>query len=121
MRPLHLVPLMVALVALSGCYTTVVDTGREPSRRTVRDEWVMGFASGLIMAEDVALARRCPAGVARVKTEQSLPNFLVQAVTAGVLSPRSVEVTCAAGAGEELRPRRDAHRRGHPRHRFHHH
>ena len=97
MRTWHVVPLLGLALLASGCYTTVVETGREPSRRKFRDDWVMGFASGLVMVERVNAERYCANGVARVKTETSLANFVVQTVTAGVLSPRSVEVTCAAG------------------------
>ena len=96
MRAWHVVALLALTLTASGCYTTVVDTGREPSRRKFRDDWVMGFASGLVMVERVNVERRCPAGVARVKTETSFANFLVQTLTAGLLSPRTVEVTCAA-------------------------
>jgi hypothetical protein len=127
MRASYTVALLATLVGLSGCYTTVVDTGREPAHRTVRDGWVMGYASGLIMVEEPSIARRCPFGVARVVTEQSVPNLLVQVATAGLLSPRSVEVTCAAGpeaAGFEWQPRTDDWRaegrhHGHSRHRHH--
>ena len=97
MRSWKIVPLLALALLASGCYTTVVETGRAPSHQKFRDEWVMGFASGLIMPERVHAARRCLHGVARVKTEQSLQNFAVQTVTAGLLSPRTVEVTCAAG------------------------
>jgi len=97
MRAWHVVPLLALTLLASGCYTTVVETGREPSRRKFRDDWVMGFASGLIMVERVNAAGHCANGVARVKTETSLANFAVQTLTAGLLSPRTVEVTCAAG------------------------
>jgi hypothetical protein len=96
MRAIYLLPIAALLVSASGCYRTVVDTGREASRVRVKDEWVMGFASGLFMPGRVDAARRCPNGVARVVTEASFANLVVQTLTAGLLSPRSVEVTCAA-------------------------
>jgi hypothetical protein len=101
MRASHLVPLLAVILAASACSTTVVDTGREPARITIRDDWVMGFMGGLVMTEGVNVTRRCPDGVARVVTGQSLPNLLVQIGTAGLVSPRSVEVTCAAGPAAE--------------------
>jgi hypothetical protein len=96
MRAALVLPLAALLATTSGCYKTVVDTGRVPSRMQVRDEWVMGFAAGMVMPQRVDAARRCPTGVARVTTKASFANLVVQTVTAGILSPRTVEVTCAA-------------------------
>lgn len=96
------------LLALAGCQSTTIRTGlpaREgpPSRTTV-----MGYASGLIMPNPMRLARRCPAGVSFLRTEQSLRDFAVQTVTAGVLSPRTVTLICADLAGLELLAERQA-------------
>lgn len=102
MRVMVAVAALAVLVGLTGCSTSVVDTGLEPSRRMVRDDFVLGFASGLLMVENVRPTRMCRGQVARVVTGVSAGNLLVQTLTAGIVSPRTVTVTCARGSGEDF-------------------
>ena len=107
MRRRSLLAAILLPLALAGCQSTTISTGLPAQRGPVRQATVMGYASGLIMPGTYRLARRCPAGIAYLRTEQTPRDFAVQTVTAGILSPRTVTVICA-----------DAERSGRPAHRF---
>ena len=91
----------VACAALWGCYRADVTTGLAPSGAVVEDAWVLGFAGGLVMVDDVD-ASECRNGIARLMTRQSFMNLVVNVLTAGIVSPMSVRVECAARPGTPL-------------------
>jgi len=55
-----------------------------------------------VAAEEINTATQCPQGVARVETQQTFANGLVNFITIGIYSPRAVTITCASGTGELL-------------------
>lgn len=100
MNKLRLVALL-AVLSGTGCYHAVIDTGRTPSGQTVKKEWAHGFAFGLVPPDVMSTAQQCPDGVARVETQHSFMNQLAYLITAGIYSPMTIEVQCAAPAGGE--------------------
>jgi len=96
---------VLALAAASaGCYHTVIDTGRTPGTTVIDQPWAMSFVAGLVPPPVVMTASQCPAGVAKVVTEHSFLNSLVAGITAGIVTPMHINVTCAAGRREALLP-----------------
>lgn len=93
-RVLLLVPM---LAILSGCYRQVVNTGRTPSATTVSRPWTATWVFGLVAAKPIDVTQNCPAGIATVTTQMTVPNWLAQAVTLSIYAPRNVTVTCAQG------------------------
>jgi len=87
------------IVSVGGCYHAQIVTGKEPSSKIVEKKWFMGYVYGLIIPDQLDVANDCPAGVAKVETQLSFLNQVVSAVTAGIITPMTIEVTCAAGAG----------------------
>lgn len=85
----------VSAVLLSGCYHAVIDTGREPNGTTITRPWAASFIGGLVPPPVVETAQKCPAGVAKVETQQSFLNLLAQGLTGGLYSPMTITVSCA--------------------------
>jgi len=86
---------LAAAALLGGCYHAVIDTGREPSGTTISKPWAHSFVGGLVPPSVVETAQKCPAGVARVETQQSFLNLLAQGLTWGIYSPMTITVSCA--------------------------
>lgn len=86
----------VAALVSSGCYHAVIETGRPSSGETIHQPWAMSFAWGLVPPPVVETAAKCPNGVARVETQWSFLNGLVNAVTAGIVTPMDILVSCAS-------------------------
>jgi len=90
--------LVTGLVVLaSGCYHQVVNTGRTPGSMTVSKPWTATWIFGLVPAKAIDVTQQCPAGIATVSTQQSVPNSLATIVTLGLYTPREVTVQCAQG------------------------
>lgn len=96
----------VCLMA-SACYHQVVNTGMTPGATVIEKPWTSTWVWGLIPAEPLDVTQQCPAGIATVSTQMTVPNWLGSMVTAGIWSPRSVTVTCAQGRAET--PMREIH------------
>lgn len=88
------------LLAATGCYHAVIDTGKPPAPQTVERPWAPSFVNGLVPPPVVETAARCPNGVSRVETQLSFLNMVVDFLTLGIFTPMSIKVTCA-GAGPE--------------------
>lgn len=86
---------LAAAALLGGCYHAVIDTGRELSGTTISKPWAHSFIGGLVPPSVVETAQKCPAGVARVETQQSFLNLLAQGLTGGIYSPMTITVSCA--------------------------
>lgn len=86
---------LAAAALLGGCYHAVIDTGREPNGTTIAKPWAHSFVGGLVPPSVVETAQKCPAGVARVETQQSFLNLLLQGLTWGLYSPMAITVSCA--------------------------
>jgi hypothetical protein len=91
--------LLAAAVALSGCFTTTIQSGYVPGHAPLeaRERWHSGFVLGIAEASGpYDLERICPNGWAEVKTETSFFNGVVELITSGVYNPQTVTVRCAA-------------------------
>ena len=88
---------LMAVVVISGCYHTTVNTGKAPGSQTISDDWHTNWFFGLIPGADVD-ASVCKAGVAKVETQSSFLNMVVGAFVGIVWAPTSVMVTCANGS-----------------------
>ncbi len=99
LRPLALVAM---LLTLSACYHATVQTGLAPSAQTIEQKWATGWIYGLVPPATVQTMQGCPAGVARVETQQSFVNGLVAFITFGIYTPMEIIVTCADGPGASL-------------------
>jgi hypothetical protein len=91
-----LLALALSLVGTTACYHAVVETGRPTGTTVVQKNWVNTFVFGLVAAQPIDVTAQCPAGVARVETQQTFLNGLVGALTFGLYTPQSATVTCAA-------------------------
>jgi len=90
------------LLTLSACYHATIQTGLAPSGQTIEDKWATGWIYGLVPPATVQTMQGCPAGVARVDTQQSFVNGLVGIITFGIYTPMEIIVTCADGPGASL-------------------
>ena len=90
--------ILLAVAALSGCYTTKIENaGVQPSRET-HVSWQHTFFWGLISPGKVNVAGYCGnAGIAEIKTQVGGIGLLGYWLTAGVWTPMTVKVTCAKG------------------------
>lgn len=88
----------IALLALfsAGCYHATVDTGLTPSTVTVDKSWAHGWIYGLVPPSTLETAQKCPNGVAKIDTQLSFANQLVNFLTFGIYTPMEIKVTCAA-------------------------
>ncbi|HEU4409285.1 MAG TPA: hypothetical protein VFS43_28765 [Polyangiaceae bacterium] len=90
-----------ALTSLSGCYTTVVTSGKPAGPATVEydEKWHHGAIYGIVeFSGPYDLQKACPNGWAEIETETSFLNGLVQGITYGIYNPQTVSVRCAVGA-----------------------
>ena len=86
-----------ALVLLAGCYHAVVNTGLAPSPTVIEKPWASGWVYGLVPPNPLSTMQQCPGGVAKVETQHSFVNMLVQGLTLGIYTPMTIKVTCAQG------------------------
>jgi len=84
-----------AAFVLAGCYHVTVDTGMAPSATVIEQPWALGFVYGLIAPPTVESKSTCPKGVAKVESQMSLVNGLVSMLTASIVTPMTIKVTCA--------------------------
>jgi hypothetical protein len=83
----------------AACFHATIETGATPSTTMISKQWAPGFVWGLVPPSTVETAAKCPNGVAKVETQLTFLNQLVEFVTIGIYTPMSIEVTCAAGKG----------------------
>jgi len=83
------------VVSVVGCYHATIETGLDPSLKTINVPWASSFVYGLVPPATVETAARCPDGVAKVETQMSFLNGLVGALTFGIYTPMAIKVTCA--------------------------
>jgi Bor protein len=96
MRTSKLFAAVLAAIVSTGCYHAVIETGRPASGEMIHQPWAMSFAWGLVPPPVVETASKCPNGVARVETQWSFLNGLVNAVTFGIVTPMDIMVSCAS-------------------------
>lgn len=88
-----------AAVALSGCATHKINytnPSAAPGGATSQHKQSF-FLWGLVGGSPVDLARVCPSGVAAITSRSSALDGILAALTGGLYSPLSVDVTCAGG------------------------
>lgn len=95
LRPLVTLAL---LVAATGCYHAVIDTGRPASATVVTKSFAPSFIYGLVPPPALNVSQQCTSGVAKVETVHTFVEGLVAAITFGLFTPMSMKVTCAAPA-----------------------
>ena len=98
MRRALAVLVAVSLVALAGCHNVRYDTGRPPSDRVVNVP-VNFFLWGLVGQKVVDLDAACPEGAATWQNRATVTDALLDVITLGIWSPRTVSITCAEGRG----------------------
>lgn len=86
----------VTVFLFTACYHATIETGLTPSTQTVEKHWAAGWIYGLVPPSNVETMARCPNGVARVETQLSFTNQLVNMLTLGIYTPMDITVTCAA-------------------------
>ena len=100
--PVRRAALLTLLAVIStGCFHATINTGRTPGSTTIEKPWAMSHIAGLVPPAMVETASKCPSGIAMVETQMSLPNYLVGAITFGIVTPMSIKVTCAASGRSE--------------------
>lgn len=90
--------LATGMLAATGCYHSIIETGLTPGPVGYSDDWETAWLIGAVPAR-VDATRACRGPWARIETQQSFLNGLVTFLTLGIYAPHEVEVTCAAGAG----------------------
>ena len=88
----------LVLLAVSGCFRQVVQTGRTPGSTVVHKPWTPTFLWGLVPPAPLDVSAQCRSGIATVETQGSVPNLLATLFTLGIYVPRDVKVTCATGS-----------------------
>jgi hypothetical protein len=90
--------LLLGALALPGCYTTTVTSGKPAAPATVAydEKWHSGVVYGIAeLSGPYDLQKICPQGWSEIKTETSFLNGFVDAVTWSVYNPQSITVRCA--------------------------
>jgi len=90
--------LLVGLGGLSGCFkTTAIIPNQAPAETHAR--WAHGFFWGAVGGW-VDTAQMCGGRpVARITTDRSAGNIVMQWITLGIYTPTRVRVTCAQPGG----------------------
>ena len=90
--------LVVCALALPGCYTTTVTSGKPAARATVAydEKWHSGVVMGIAeLSGPHDLEQICPHGWSEIKTETSFLNGFVDFATSGIYNPQNITVRCA--------------------------
>jgi hypothetical protein len=61
----------------------------------IEKPWANGWIYGLVPPSPVETAQKCPNGVAKIDTQLSFANQLVDFLTLGIYTPMDIRVTCA--------------------------
>lgn len=92
-----LLALGAAAALLSGCYRVTVVTGAPAAPTTLDRPWQNSFVLGIVPPPEINTSAACPSGIAKVETEHTFLNGLVDAITQNIYTPIHTRVTCAAG------------------------
>ena len=96
MRKARMIAVLAAALTTGACYHATIETGLAPSGQVVENKWAMGWVHGLVPPSTVNTQAQCPNGVSKVETQLSFLNQLVTGLTAGIVSPMTITVQCAA-------------------------
>ena len=94
MRRLTLATL--AALALAGCHVVKYDTGLPAGPRVVKIP-LNFYLWGLVGNRVVDLDTACPGGAARWENRATPADAIIDVITAGIWSPRTVTIECAEG------------------------
>lgn len=87
--------MLVMSISLISCYNASVITDKTPSDIIIEEPWALSFVYGLIPPATIDASEKCKNGIAKVETELSFLNQLVSGLTAGLITPMHITVTCA--------------------------
>lgn len=105
MKAQHL-SLFCIIALTSACYHATLETGLTPSAQTVEKSWASGWIYGLVPPSTVETAQKCTNGAAKIETQLSFTNQLVNFFTFGIYTPMAIKVTCAQGrTSAQMAPR----------------
>jgi hypothetical protein len=90
--------LLLVIPLTAACYHATITTGATPSTQVIEKPFAASWIYGLVPPSTVETMAKCPNGVAKVETQLSFVNMLVNAITFGLFTPMSIKVTCAAKA-----------------------
>lgn len=96
MRSLRVASVTLLMLGITACYHATIDTGLTPNGQTISKAWASGWIYGLVPPSTVETMAKCPTGVAKVETQLSFANQLVNFLTVGIYSPMTIQVHCAA-------------------------
>ncbi len=92
--------LLGALLFASACNkVTYVNPSTMPTGQ-VSEETGHYFIFGLAGSKEIHAERTCPEGVAKVQSRFTFGDILLGAVTIGLYTPRTYEVSCGKGAAQ---------------------
>ena len=94
-RVLVVLWVLLALLSLGDRFHVAVAAGTMPSDQVVR-QTTPYYLGGLVAPSAAEVGARCGWGIASVETRFSPANVLVTVATAGIYSPRTLVVRCAA-------------------------
>lgn len=94
-------PLLVALLLLSGCYQhAYVVSGTTPEERAADSQWRHYLFNGLIdLSDDLDLRAICPQGVSRVENGMAWYNAIFYLLSATIYTSTTSRVWCHDGEG----------------------
>lgn len=92
-------PLLIlglSAMALGACHNIQYKNpgARAGNKHSVKQSF---FLWGIAGGDEIDLQALCPAGVAEISSQESFVDALIGGLTAGLYTPRSVEVTCQSG------------------------
>lgn len=94
---------LMATLLLSGCYHATYVTAAEPNGE-VKEGGNSFFFFGLAGTGEVNVNQECPNGASKVDVYQTFFDGFLGMLTLGIYTPRSYEVHCASGGGNEGAP-----------------
>ncbi len=96
--------LVLAVVFLSGCHNTSYVTRAAPGQ--IHSETAHYFLFGLIGSNVYDVRKVCPQGVTAIHSRHSFVDMFLGSLTAGIWSPTTVTIVCAAGGADAGLPAR---------------
>ena len=89
--------LCIVFSGTTACYTTkIYVSSRNVSPATTTTSYAWSFLWGLYTPNIVDAYRQCDGHVLEVRTRTNLFSMVVSWVTAGIVNPLAVKVTCGA-------------------------
>jgi hypothetical protein len=104
MKTLKLACAIALLSSTSGCFTTVLKSGKPANAARIENDrrWHHGVIWGVAeLSGPYDLKTLCPNGWAEVKSETSFVNGLLDAITSGIYAPQSVTIRCSGEEAEQ--------------------